>query len=71
MPFSSDVVPNLKPGDECEVLLDGKNEEEPSSWNQAKVKMIKGDFFVVDLKDDNNSEIVSSDRIRSQTNKYF
>ncbi|CAF1001722.1 unnamed protein product [Brachionus calyciflorus] len=68
LPFSSDVVPNLKPGDECEVLLDGKNEDEPSSWNQAKVKMIKGDFFVVDLKDDNNSEIVSSDRIRSQNN---
>ena len=69
MPSSSGPAPNLKPGDECEVQVDGKSDEEPSSWHPANVKMIKGEFFVVDLKSDNKSEIVPSDKIRSPNKK--
>lgn len=64
LPSSTSTSPNLKQGDECEVLIDGKNENEPSSWCQAQVKTFKGEFFVVDLKDENKSEIISSDKIR-------
>jgi hypothetical protein len=57
----------LKPGDDCEILNEGLNSDEPSSWWPAIVKMIKGEFFVVDYKnpdDKKTTDIVSSDKIR-------
>ena len=58
----------LKPGDDCEVLTEGKNEDEPCGWWPATVKMMKGEFFVVDYKiqdETKYSDIIPSDKIRS------
>lgn len=62
---------SLKVNDECEVLIEGKSESEPSGWCPAVVKMVKGEFFVVDFKlDINNDKIFSSDKIRLPNTKY-
>lgn len=58
----------LKSGDDCEVLTEGKNEDEPCGWWPATVKMMKGEFFVVDYKiqdETKYSDIIPSDKIRS------
>jgi len=63
---------SLKPGDECEVLTEGKNDEDPSGWWPATVKMMKGEFYVVDYKiqdETKYSDIVPSDRIRVPNKK--
>jgi hypothetical protein len=61
----------LKVNDECEVLIESKSESEPSGWCPAVVKMVKGEFFVVDFKlDINNDKIFSSDKIRLSNTKY-
>jgi hypothetical protein len=62
----------LKPGDDCEVLTEGKNDDDPSGWWPATVKMMKGEFFVVDYKiqdETKYSDIIPSDKIRSPNNK--
>lgn len=62
----------LKPGDDCEVLTEGKNEDEPCGWWPATVKMMKGEFFVVDYKiqdETKYSDIIPSDKIRSPNKK--
>ncbi len=72
LPSSSNVT-CLKESDDCEVLTEGKNDDEPSGWWPATVKMIKGEFFVVDYKiqddDTKYSDIIPSDRIRTPNNK--
>lgn len=63
---SNNVI--LKPGDDCEVLTEGRNEDEPCGWWPATVKMMKGEFFVVDYKiqdETKYSDIIPSDKIRS------
>jgi len=65
-PRATDASLNLKPDDECEVLTDGKDGESIGWW-PATIKMMKGEFFVVDYKtheDNKQSDIISSDRIR-------
>ncbi|RNA09091.1 fragile X mental retardation syndrome-related 1 isoform X2 [Brachionus plicatilis] len=64
MPSLTKVDASLKPGDECEVLVENKAENEPSYWCPATVKMTKGEFFVVEFKDDSQTEIFPSDKIR-------
>lgn len=62
-----DLPLTLKAGDDCEVLNEGTSSDEPSSWWPAVVKMIKGEFFVVDYKNNDEkktTDIVSSDKIR-------
>ena len=64
----------LKAGEDCEVFTEGKNDDEPSGWWPATVKMMKGEFFVVDYKiqeETRYSDIISSDKIRSPNKKYF
>lgn len=58
---------NLKPGDDCEVLPESLNDDDPSGWWPATIKQMKGDFYVVNYKvqdETKHNEIVSSDRIR-------
>ena len=62
----------LKSGDDCEVLTEGKNEDEPCGWWPATVKMMKGEFFVVDynIQDETRySDIIPSDKIRFPNKK--
>jgi hypothetical protein len=54
------------------VLTEGKNDDEPSGWWPATVKMMKGEFFVVDYKiqdETKYSDIIPSDKIRSPNKK--
>jgi hypothetical protein len=73
-PPANDSSPvTLKQGDDCEVLSSQSDNKdlEPSGWWPATVKMIKGGFFVVDYKiqeETKYSDIIPSDRIR-QPNK--
>ena len=63
---------SLKVGEDCEVLSEGKNEDDPSGWWPASVKLVKGEFYVVDYKiqdDAKYSDIVSSDKIRTPNKK--
>lgn len=69
LPSSTKPETGLKPGDECEVLVESKTENESNYWCPANVKMQKGEFFVVDLKDSNQTEIFSSEKIRSPNKK--
>ena len=49
------------------MLTEGKNDDDPSGWWPATVKMMKGEFYVVDYKiqdETKYSDIVPSDRIR-------
>lgn len=65
---STTVSVTLKASDDCEVLTEGKNDDEPSGWWPATVKMMKGEFFVVDYKiqdETKYSDIIPSDKIRS------
>ena len=62
----------LKPGDDCEVLTEGKSDDEPSGWWPATVKMMKGEFFVVEYKiqdETKYSDIIPSDKIRAPNKK--
>lgn len=62
----------LKAGDDCEVLTEGRNEDEPCGWWPATVKMMKGEFYVVDYKiqdETKYSDIIPSDKIRSPNKK--
>ena len=59
---------SLRPGDECEVMPEQQNDNEPNGWYSATVKMMKGEFFVVEYKNSSSkqhSDIVASDRIRA------
>ena len=62
----------LKVGDECEVLKDGKNDEDPSGWWPATVKMVIYEFFVVENKIQDETKYIDtipSDRIRLPNKK--
>ena len=70
--LSSNSLVSLKQGDDCEVLTEGKNDDESSGWWPATVKMVKGDFYVVDYKiqdETKYSDIIPSDRIRTPNKK--
>lgn len=69
LPSSNKPETGLKPGDECEVLMESKSENEPSYWYPGNVKMQKGEFFVIELKDLNQTEISPSEKIRSPNKK--
>lgn len=69
---TSNSIPNLKSGDDCEVLTEGKSDDDPSSWWPATIKMMKGEFFVVDYKiqdETRYSDIIPSDKIRIPNRK--
>lgn len=71
-PSSTSLVAALKEGDECEVLTEGKNENEAVGWWPATVKLMKGEFYVVDYKiqdDTKYSDIIPSDKIRTPNKK--
>ena len=71
MPAGSIIT--LKQSDDCEVLTEGKNDDDPSGWWPATVKMMKGEFYVVDYKiqdETKYSDIIPSDRIRIPNKKY-
>jgi hypothetical protein len=54
------------------VLNESLNEEEPSGWWSATVKIIKGDFIVVDYEiqeGTNYSDILPSDKVRFPNKK--
>jgi len=71
-PLPAGAFISLKQGDECEVLTEGKNDDDPSGWWPATVKMMKGEFYVVDYKiqdETKYSDIVPSDRIRVPNKK--
>lgn len=67
LPSEVGNVKNLSTGDSCEVFVKPKDDE-PYGWWLATIKMFKGEFFVVDIKNNaqggNRSEIVPSDKIR-------
>ncbi|XP_053319146.1 RNA-binding protein FXR2 [Spea bombifrons] len=72
IPFSNVRLPptpasnmEIAEGDQVEVLF-GSNGQESSGWWVAHVRMIKGDFFVVERSASGSpyNEIVSLDRIR-------
>ena len=67
LPPKQENMLQLKPGDDCEVLTEGKDDD-PSGWWPATVKMMKGEFYVVDYKiqdETKYSDIIPSDKIRS------
>lgn len=70
LPSMAKPETGLKPSDECEVLIESKSENEPSYWCPATVKMQKGEFFVVEFKENTQTEIFPSDKIRSPNKKY-
>ena len=62
----------LKPGEDCEVLTEGKNDDDPSGWWPATVKLTRGEFFVVEYKiqdDTKYSDIIPCDKIRTPNKK--
>ena len=67
---SHESAASLKQNDDCEVFVEG----EAGGWCAATVKMIKGDFFVIDYKNTTDetkkNDIVASDRIRPPNRKY-
>lgn len=74
--LTSSAVSNseLKSGDDCEVFNEGRSDEEPSGWWPATVKLMKGEFFVVDYTihdETRKNDIVSSERIRPLNRKYI
>lgn len=63
---------HMKPGDECEVLTEGKSDGEPSAWWPATIKLVRGEFFVIDFKiqdETKYSDIVAADKIRTPNRK--
>jgi hypothetical protein len=66
------ILPMLKPGDECEVLAESVNDDDPTGWWPATVKMMKGEFYVVNYKiqdETKYNDIIPSDKIRAPNKK--
>ena len=64
--------PLPRPGEDCEVLTESLNNDDPTGWWPGTIKMMKGDFYVVDYKIHDEikySDIVASDKIRSPNRK--
>lgn len=64
---SATTASTFKTGEECEVFNEASNDDEPNGWWPATVKIIRGEFYVVNYRIQNSpieTDIVPLDKMR-------